>query len=110
MIADWREYGESAFAVRVLEILPYGMRMQDAQKAELRWQVHFARLGCLYNAPKCTLCGRPLKKFASTDPGVDVPDAAGSVLPPLAAHEGRQRKAKRGQNRPYASPHPSSSQ
>jgi predicted GIY-YIG superfamily endonuclease len=63
MIADWREHGESAFAVRVLEMLPHGMRMPDAQKAELRWQAHFARLGRLYNAPKCTLCGRPLAKF-----------------------------------------------
>jgi GIY-YIG catalytic domain len=65
MIADWRKHGESAFELRVLEVLPYGTRTQEAEKAELRWQAHFARLGRLYNAPKCTLCGRPLDNFAT---------------------------------------------
>ena len=34
---------------------------------------------------------------------------ASTAVRALAAHDGRQRKAKRRQNRPYESPHPSSS-
>jgi hypothetical protein len=59
MLVDWRKYGESAFGVRVLEVLPYGVQLPDAQKAELRWQAHFARLGQLYNAARCAMCGQP---------------------------------------------------
>jgi hypothetical protein len=75
MIADWREHGESAFAVRVLEMLPHGMRMPDAQKAELRWQAHFARLGRLYNEPTCIWCRRHLEDAVGTNPDIEAPDA-----------------------------------
>jgi hypothetical protein len=59
MLADWRTFGESGFAVRVLEVLPYGVEPPVAQAAELRWRAHFARLGRLYNVPRCSMCGRP---------------------------------------------------
>jgi GIY-YIG catalytic domain len=59
MLADWRTFGESGFAVRVLEALPYGVAPQVARAAELRWRAHFAQLGLLYNVPRCPMCGRP---------------------------------------------------
>jgi hypothetical protein len=75
MLIDWRKYGESAFGVRVLEVLPYGAGLRDAQKAELRWQAHFARLGRLYNEPKCIMCGRPLENVMATSLDTEAPDA-----------------------------------
>jgi hypothetical protein len=65
MSADFRTHGERAFETRVLEMLPRDTTLNDAQKAELRWQVHFARLGRLYNPPTCVLCHRPLESGES---------------------------------------------
>jgi hypothetical protein len=75
MLVDWRKYGESAFGPRVLEVLPYGAAPCDAHKAELRWQAHFARLGRLYNEPKCIMCGRPLENVMATSLDTEAPDA-----------------------------------
>ena len=59
MLADWRKFGESGFDVRVLEPLAYDVGPEAARAAERRWQNHYARLGLLYNAPQCAMCGRP---------------------------------------------------
>jgi GIY-YIG catalytic domain-containing protein len=75
MLVDWRKYGESDFGVRVLEVLPYGAVAREAEKAELRWQAHFGRLGRLYNEPKCIMCGRPLENAMGTSLDVEAPDA-----------------------------------
>ena len=69
MNVDWRKYGEAAFKVRVLEALPYDVETPDAQKEELRWQAHFARLGRLYNVPVCRMCLRPFDNLA----GIEAP-------------------------------------
>jgi hypothetical protein len=84
MNVDWRKYGEAAFEVRVLEALPYDVETPDAQKEELRWQAHFARLGRLYNVPVCRMCLRPLDNLA----GIDAP-RGGRAGSPAAA--GRTR-------------------
>jgi GIY-YIG catalytic domain len=68
MIEDWHKYGPDAFAMRVLEILPPSIEIRDARQVELRWQGHFARLGLLYNEPKCSVCGRPYE-FAASETG-----------------------------------------
>ena len=74
MLVDWRKYGESAFAVRVLEVLPFA-QPRDAHKAEWRWQAHFARLGRLYNEPTCIWCRRHLEDAVGTNPDIEAPDA-----------------------------------
>ncbi len=48
MIADWREYGERAFKMTLLETLPEGTSMAEAREAELRWQARFAKQRRLY--------------------------------------------------------------
>jgi hypothetical protein len=68
MNVDWRKYGEAAFKVRVLGALPYDVETPDAQKEELPWQAHFARLGPLYNVPVCRMCLRPLDNLAGIEP------------------------------------------
>jgi hypothetical protein len=75
--------GESAFVVRVLEVLPNEADPRDAHAAELRWQSHFARLDRLYNAPKCVMCGRPFP--------IDAPEA-GTVDRPRKADRGKRRR------------------
>ena len=59
LLADWRKYGESAFVVRVLEPLAYDAEPRVIEATVLRWRTHFARLGRLYNVPRCSMCGRP---------------------------------------------------
>jgi hypothetical protein len=59
MVADWRKFGEDGFAVRVLEALAYDVKPHVAKAAESRWQMHFAKLGRLYNLPRCSMCLRP---------------------------------------------------
>jgi hypothetical protein len=84
MLDDWRTYGESAFALRVLEALTYDVEPHVAPQAILRWQDHFGRLGRLYNPPQCAMCGRPLEY--STNGSLDA-----------AATSDRQRQSgKRG--------------
>jgi hypothetical protein len=84
MNVDWRKYGEAAFKVRVLEALPYDVETPDAQKEELRWQAHFARLGRLYKVPVCRMCLRPFDNLA----GIEAP-RGGRAGPPDAG--GRTR-------------------
>ena len=71
MVEDWHKYGPEAFAMRVLEVLPEKIEMRDARLAELRWQAHFAKLGRLYNEPKCSVCGRPYELGTTATPDVD---------------------------------------
>jgi hypothetical protein len=67
MLADWQKFGESGFAVQVLEVLPHDVELPGARAAELRWHVHFARLGLLYNAPACPMCNQPYDLGAMHD-------------------------------------------
>jgi hypothetical protein len=92
MNVDWRKYGEAAFKVRVLGALPYDVETPDAQKEELPWQAHSARLGA------CTTC-----RFAGCASGRSIISpasnrrmAASHLLPaPPVAPAGRPRRAKR---------------
>jgi hypothetical protein len=80
MLADWRKHDEDAFEVRVLEVLPYDVETPDAQKEELRWQAHFARLGRLYNVPVCRMCCRPFDGLTSIEaPHGGQPRSSGNV-------------------------------
>jgi hypothetical protein len=108
MILDWRRFGERVFEVRVLEVLPMGVKPHDAQAAELRWQAHFARLGRLYNAPKCAMCGRPFENYAQTGISVEPAgaDKAGTRSPPSISKPRRSTREKGSQAAPAASqPH-----
>jgi hypothetical protein len=100
MLVDWRKYGESAFTVRMLEVLPYGAGPRDAQKAELRWQAHFARLGRLYNEPKCIMCGRPLENVMGTSLDIEAPDAGPADRHAPAAHSRRPPAERAGPAEP----------
>jgi GIY-YIG catalytic domain len=104
MILDWRRFGENAFAVRVLEVLPVGVKPHDAQAAELRWQAHFARLGRLYNAPKCAMCGRPFENHTRT--GISAEPASANKVgprnPPSSSKPRRSRRNKGPQSTPAA--------
>jgi hypothetical protein len=103
MIVDWRKYGESAFHVRVLEVLPHGTETREAEKAELRWQAHFARLGRVYNAPTCRFCGRLLYN-PSDRAALDPAEAKSSVSP--ADTRGPPAKSKEPAKPPAHEPVP----
>jgi hypothetical protein len=125
MLADWRRFGESGFAVRVLEVLPHDVELPGARAAELRWHAHFARLGLLYNAPACPMCGQPHDLGAMTDfypsPETASRDAAAPParkprtekdVPDEAAHEEARAQSRAGEQ-PRArrlSPHRSGQQ
>jgi hypothetical protein len=80
MVEDWHKYGPEAFTRRVIEFLPANSELPDAREAELRWQGHFARLGRLYNEPKCSVCGRVYDFGAIPPPERDNPDIEETTL------------------------------
>jgi hypothetical protein len=78
LTADWQKYGEQAFALKVLEVLPYNIDLSQARDAELHWQDRYARLGRLYNERKCPMCGSAIGHDTSliVEPGVAGGDQA----------------------------------
>jgi hypothetical protein len=78
MVADWRKFGEDGFAIRVLEALAYDVKPHVAKAAESRWQMHFAKLGLLYNPPRCSMCLRPYDLNAVDITDVESPDQIAS--------------------------------
>ena len=78
MVADWRKFGEDGFAIRVLEGLPYDVKPHVAKAAESRWQMHFAKLGLLYNPPRCSMCLRPYDLSAVDIADIESPDQIAS--------------------------------
>lgn len=78
MVADWRKFGEAGFAVRVLEALAYDVEPHVAKAAESRWQLHFARLGLLYNPPRCSMCLRPYDLDSVDIADIESPDQIAS--------------------------------
>jgi hypothetical protein len=78
MVADWRKFGEAGFAMRVLEALAYDVEPHVAKGAESRWQLHFARLGLLYNPPRCSMCLRPYDLDSVDIADIESPDQIAS--------------------------------
>lgn len=49
LVDDWQRYGDAAFAIRAVEILPPDASIAVKREAELRWMGLFSQQGRLYN-------------------------------------------------------------